>query len=389
MSFIYTTAVRVTCEQPFFIGNLFALTRAASNINLTIFAKRYHMRDLKYLLAYCIPLSAMIALYWQGAWAWSTVILAFAVIPVVELLLPVSTSNLSPEEISVQSGKRVFDWLLYLNAPLLFGISIWYIYIVSTGSPDIVELTGLTFSTGIIVGANGINVAHELGHRSNRVEQLLSKIMLLPALYQHFFIEHNRGHHKNVATDKDPASARAGENVYTFWLRSVAGSWRNAWKIEQERLEKEGKALWSAENEMLVYVAVQSLWLSAIGLIFGWKGLAGAVAIAVIGFLLLETINYIEHYGLRRRLLTSGRPEPVSPVHSWNSDHQLGRIMLYELTRHSDHHYKATRKYQILRHMDESPQLPFGYPGSMLLAIVPPVWFAVMDPLVARTGQNA
>jgi alkane 1-monooxygenase len=203
--------------------------------------------------------------------------------------------------------------------------------------------------------------------------------MLLPALYQHFFIEHNRGHHKNVATDDDPASARLGENLYVFWWRSVSGSWRNAWALEHERLEKEGKPVQSWDNEMIRFCFYQFAWLAGIWAVFDWKGLAGAIAVGVTGFLLLETINYIEHYGLRRRLLPAGRPEPVSPAHSWNSDHELGRIFLYELTRHSDHHYKSTRKYQILRHMDESPQLPFGYPASMLLALVPPVWFGVMD----------
>ena len=130
---------------------------------------------------------------------------------------------------------------------------------------------------------------------------------------------------------------------------------------------------------MLRFQLWQLLWLYAVGLLFGAKALLGAITIALIGILLLETINYIEHYGLRRRILPSGRPEPVTPAHSWNSDHELGRIFLYELTRHSDHHYKASRKYQILRHLDESPQLPFGYPASVLLALVPPVWFRVMD----------
>lgn len=346
------------------------------------------MKDVKYLFAYFIPLSACFALYFQGLWSWATVVLAFFIIPLGELVLPSSTANVSPEEEKELLRHRLFDWLLYLNAPLLFAVAGWYLYAVANQSLSLAELLGLTFSTGIIVGANGINVAHELGHRSNRAEQTLAKIMLLPALYQHFYIEHNRGHHKNVATEKDPASARRGENVYAFWLRSVAGSWHSAWALERERLKKSGKPVWSRANEMLRFSVFQSAWLTAIFAVFGWKGLAGALAIAVVGFLMLETVNYIEHYGLRRRLLPSGRPEPVLPAHSWNSDHELGRIMLYELTRHSDHHYKSTRKYQILRHIDESPQLPFGYPASMLLALTPPIWFAVMDARVEKMEKE-
>lgn len=346
------------------------------------------IKDLKYLMAYLLPASALIGLAWQGIWSWATVGLAFAIIPMAEMFLPQSASNVPAGEEAQRSHSGWFDWLLYLNAPLLFGVVGWYLYVVAHQSLEVSELLGLTFSTGLIVGANGINVAHEFGHRSSRGEQILSKIMLLPALYQHFFIEHNRGHHKNVGTDHDPASARLGENVYAFWWRSVTQSWRNAWSLERERLKKAGKNEWSWANEMLRFCVFQVLWLAGIAVVLSWKGLAGALAVGIIGFLLLETINYIEHYGLRRRLLASGHPEPVSPVHSWNSDHELGRIFLYELTRHSDHHYKSTRKYQILRHMDESPQLPLGYPGSMLLSLVPPVWFAVMNPRV-HAAQNS
>lgn len=337
------------------------------------------MKDAKYLLAYLLPLSACAALWLQGPWAWSTVVLAFAILPVLEHWLPQSTANEPAETEPERSRRLVFDWLLYANAPLLFGIVGWYLYVIQFQTPGLSEWLGLTLSVGIIVGANGINVAHELGHRGRRGEQVLAKWMLLTALYQHFFIEHNRGHHKNVATDADPASARLGEVLFAFWPRSIAGGWRNAWALEAERLKKAGKAALGWENEMLRFQLWQLLWLSAIALFLGWKALLGALAIALIGILLLETINYVEHYGLRRRLTSSGRPEPVLPAHSWNSDHELGRIFLYELTRHSDHHYKATRKYQILRHMDESPQLPYGYPASVLLSLVPPLWFRIMD----------
>jgi alkane 1-monooxygenase len=167
-------------------------------------------------------------------------------------------------------------------------------------------------------------------------------------------------------------------------VRSITKSWLDAWKIERDRLEREGRPFWSPANEMLRFQVYQISWLIFVFILFGPKGLLGAVAVALIGVLLLETVNYLEHYGLRRRLLASGHYEPVTPAHSWNSDHALGRIFLYELTRHSDHHYKATRKYQILRHLDQSPQLPFGYPTSLLLSLVPPLWFSLMNPRVPR-----
>ena len=194
----------------------------------------------------------------------------------------------------------------------------------------------------------------------------------------HFFIEHNRGHHKNVSTDEDPASARRGEMLYAFWMRSVVTGWISAWKIENIRLAKLNLSWYSLRNEMLIYQFIQVGLLVLITLLFGWQAMLAFVAAATIGFLLLETVNYIEHYGLRRKKVDGEYYEKVMPVHSWNSDHPIGRLMLFELTRHSDHHYMASRKYQILRHFDKSPQMPTGYPGMMILSLFPPLWFKVM-----------
>lgn len=336
------------------------------------------LRDLKYLIAYLVPVSALLGLAWHGIWSWCTVVLVFGIIPVIELFTPKSSKNIAEAAENDRSGKIFFDWLLYLNAPLVYGIIGWYLWTIAQVELSIAEILGLSLGVGIVGGACGINVAHELGHRENKSEQWLAQLLLLPSLYQHFFIEHNLGHHKNVATDADPASARRGEPIFGFWFRSIAGSWQNAWILEQTRLQKSGQTVFSLSNTMIRYTLYQSFWLLLIGVLWGWKGVLAALAVAIISFLLLETVNYIEHYGLRRELLPSGRPEPVTPKHSWNSDHELGRIFLYELTRHSDHHYKSTRKYQILRHLDESPQLPFGYPTSIVLALIPPVWFRLM-----------
>lgn len=337
------------------------------------------MRDLKYLFAYLVPASAMLGLAWQGLWSWLTVCLAFGMLPLVELFTPKSTKNVSEEEENDLGSRTFFDWLLYANAVLLFGIVGWYLWTLGTQTLMIFEMIGLTLGAGIVASTSGINVAHELGHRPNKFEQVLAQIMLLPSLYQHFFVEHNRGHHKNVATDQDPASAKLGESVFRFWLRSVTDGWLNAWALERERLAKSKLPTTIWDNAMLKYSVLQLIWLAAIFIFLGWHAFLGAIGVATISFLLLETVNYIEHYGLRRNILLNGRPEPVSPRHSWNSNHELGRIFLYELTRHSDHHYKSTRKYQILRHLDESPQLPFGYPTSILVALLPPVWFRLMN----------
>lgn len=346
------------------------------------------IKDLKYLFAYLLPASAFLALAWHGPWAWSTVVLGFIIIPVLEMMLGLNQKNVPESEETQRSRLRFFDVLLYLNAPIVFAIVILYFHVIASITLNPAELIGLTFSVGIVVGACGINVAHELGHRKSLFEQRLSQLMLAPALYMHFFIEHNRGHHKHVATPLDPATARYGEMVYTFWWRSLSGGWLNAWRLESERLRASGNVYRLVHNQMFLFQVIQAFWLLCVALLFGLPGLLGALAVALIGILLLESVNYLEHYGLQRRQLPSGRYEPVMAAHSWNSDHEMGRIFLYELTRHSDHHFKSTRKYQILRHIDDSPQLPFGYPTSILISLAPPLWFALMHPRIRAWEQQ-
>jgi len=178
-------------------------------------------KDTKYLLAYIAPATAFAAVYYQGFWSFSTVLFAFFLVPLLELVLPKSTINLSEEEEESKLSVKIFDWLLYSNIPILYGLLWYYFSTIAGGGLETYEVIGMTMSVGILVGTIGINVAHELGHRVKKYEQTMSKSLLLTAMYMHFFIEHNRGHHKNIATDNDPASARFGENLYSFWIRST------------------------------------------------------------------------------------------------------------------------------------------------------------------------
>jgi len=343
------------------------------------------MKDVKYLGAYLIPLFTWLGFYLQGLWTFGAAIFAFVCIPLLEPLLGGSSRNYSKEQKKERQVRQMFDWLLYLNIPIVYGTVGALIYLLNTQEFQTYELIGLIFSTGILMGANGINVAHELGHRRKRVERILAKILLIPELYGHFYIEHNRGHHKHVATDKDPASARLNEWVYSFYIRSLVGSYLSAWRIQAEQSKMRKKGFWTWDNEMLRLQVFQVIYV--VGVIWLTSTLWAAALVLLAGFigaLLLETINYIEHYGLRRKKLDSGAYERVRPRHSWNANFEMGRIVLYELTRHSDHHYLASKKYQVLDHHEESPQLPFGYPTSMLLALLPPLWFAVMNPRVPK-----
>lgn len=337
------------------------------------------MNDLKYLSALSIPLSAFIALHLKGGWLFLTPIYAFVFIPIIESLVAVSTENFSEKTKEERTKNVLFDWMLYANIPIVFGLLAWGFYTVSNTVLSNLEITGLILSIGMVLTTNGINVAHELGHRQDSRERFLSKGLLLPCLYMHFYIEHNHSHHLNAATKEDPATARFNQSLYSFWLTSTVRQYFSAWKVQLRLLKNNKRSFISLYNDMFWFVIIQVTYLVCVHVALGDLALAFAVGIGVVSFLFLETVNYIEHYGLLRLKNVSGRYERVKKIHSWNSNHVVGRIILYELTRHSDHHYKSAKKYQILESHEESPILPFGYPTSMLLAMIPPLWFRVMN----------
>jgi alkane 1-monooxygenase len=335
------------------------------------------MKQFKYIFVYQVPLVVFISIISESYWSFFALVYIFLFLPIIELFTQGSTKNLSEDEESKALSNHFFDWVLWSLVPIHFAIGFVYLYYMANSDGGLTYKIGATIAYGISCGVLGINAAHELGHRQTWYEQLMSKALLMTTLYMHFFIEHNRGHHTHVSTDDDPASAKYGETVYAFYFRSIWGSWWSAWQLEKKRLSIAKISFWHLQNEMIVFQIIQ---LSMLGLIFWFFGLNVFilyVMAAVVGIILLETVNYIEHYGLRRQKKGT-RYERTMPHHSWNSNHPIGRLVLLELSRHSDHHFLANRKYQILRHFDESPQMPTGYPGMMMLSLIPPLWFKVM-----------
>lgn len=337
-------------------------------------------------LKFAAPLSIFVLSYFSftqnGGWIAGPLVYAWIFIPLLELVLPANPTNLSEQEVSLAKEDKLYDFWLYIIVPIQY-LSI-YLFLNSfqqelTG----LEIAGRIFVMGLLCGSFGINVAHELGHRKTRFEKTLAKTLLLTSLYMHFYIEHNKGHHKNVSTPEDPSSARKGETVYGFFIRSVFTGFASAWKIASDEQKKKNKSVWSFGNQMIQFILLQVGFVALIYFYAGILTTAYFVAAAIIGFLLLETVNYIEHYGLQRKKTETGY-ERAMPHHSWNSDHVIGRLMLFELSRHSDHHYMASKKYQILHHHENAPQMPTGYPGMMILALIPPVWFKIMHPKLAR-----
>lgn len=333
----------------------------------------------KYLSPLLVYLLAWLAFTQTGWLCWSPMIYAWVLLPLAELFISPDEKNLSAAEEELAKKDKAYDLILYIIVPLQY--LALYQFLVSMNESGLAwwEIAGRIASMGLLCGTFGINVAHELGHRVNRYEQFMAKALLLTSLYMHFFIEHNKGHHKNVATPEDPSSARYNEPIFLFYFRTVFYSYRSAWKIANDDLRKKGLAPFHWKNEMLQMQLIQIAFILLIAWQFGWLIMLYFTGAATIGFLLLETVNYIEHYGLQRKQTGEGRYERAMPRHSWNSNHILGRLMLFELSRHSDHHYLASRKYQVLQHHEEAPQLPTGYPGSMILALIPPAWFYVMN----------
>ena len=336
-------------------------------------------RYIKYLNPLIVYLFAFISFTNTGILCWLVIIYSWVFIPLLELFIKPDSGNMSAAEEELSKNDRLYDYLLYLIVFIQIPTLIFFLYSFVGDGITTVDIIGRITAMGMLCGTFGINVAHELGHRKNKFEQTLAKISLLSSLYMHFFIEHNKGHHKNVATPQDPSSARYNEWLYSFYFRTIIFSYLSAWHIANNEMTKKGKGIFSLQNEMLQAHIIQILFVAAVYIFFGGWITVYFLGAAFMGILLLETVNYIEHYGLQRKSSSENSFERTMPSHSWNSNHALGRILLFELSRHSDHHYLASKKYQILKHHDDSPQLPTGYPGTMLLALVPPLWFKIMN----------
>lgn len=349
-------------------------------------------RDRKrylWLLGLFVPSLAFVAvagyaLTGGSLWLWTGPLVILGVVPVVDLVTGVDRSNPPDDVIASLEADRYYRWLTYAYLPLQYAGLILGLYVIARWDLSTLDKVGLTVTLGFVAGV-GISTAHELGHKRESVERWLAKVALAQSFYGHFAIEHNRGHHVRVATPEDPASSRMGESIYAFWPRTVLGSLHSAWRLEARRYARHGRHPFRLGNDVInAWLMSAALWV----VLVAWLGigiLPYLMLQAVIGFSLLEVINYIEHYGLLRQRVGAGereRYERVEPVHSWNANQIATNVLLYHLQRHSDHHANPTRRYQALRDYPEAPQLPTGYAGMLLVAMLPWLWFRIMDPRV-------
>jgi alkane 1-monooxygenase len=305
-------------------------------------------------------------------------VLVFGIFPLLDLAIGMDARNPPDSVIKWLEQDRYYRWCTYLYLPIQYAGLVFACWLWSNGQLSTLESIGLALTVAMVSGI-AINTAHELGHKRASIERWLSRVALAQSGYGHFFIEHNRGHHVRVATPEDPASARLGESFYAFLPRTVIGSLRSAWELERVRLARLRRSPWTPNNDILGAWAMSVVLFAALVAIFGVIVLPYLLLQAAVGFSLLEVVNYLEHYGLLRGKRDDGRYERTRPEHSWNSNSAASNVLLYHLQRHSDHHANPIRRYQALRHVEEAPQLPTGYAGMILLALIPPLWRHTMD----------
>lgn len=339
------------------------------------------------LIVPVLPFVGLALFTWtQSNWVWFIgPVVLYGFVPLLDHLIGTDRANPPEWAVAGLAANKYYGRLLRVFVVLHYAALVLGAWVAVSGDLNWIGLLGLILTIGI-VSAGGINVGHEVGHQ--RGGAFFAKLALAPAAYGHFLVEHNRGHHVRVATPEDPASSRLGESFWCFLPRTVVGSLRSAWALETGRLSRAGLPAWHYSNELLQGWSMTVVLFAGLAALMGPAVLIFLAVQAVYGFSLLESVNYIEHYGLLRQREASGRYQRCLPEHSWNSNHLVTNLMLYQLQRHSDHHAHPTRPYQALRHFDDSPQLPAGYAALVPIAYLTPLWYRIMDKRVLAHYGN-
>lgn len=360
------------------------------------FESRIHLmysslKKIGFFSALILPALLVTGYVLGGANLWLIHGFVFVFVPVMDWLIRRDTSNITKESVAKVSKEFFYKLVTFLWVYVQLAVLIWGLYVVSVA--DFAWWEWLAFATGtaLVTGGIGITVAHELGHKPAKLQQIYAQILLMTVSYMHFFIEHNRGHHVRVATPEDPATSRFGENFYSFWIRSVRDGYISAWELEKISLAKNGLPPWSLKNQMIWFQVLPFVFAGLAFLVFSllqnrlvWEVPVFFFGQSILAFTLLEAVNYLEHYGMQRKKLANGFYEKVTPLHSWNASQSVSNFLLFQLQRHSDHHAFAFKPYQVLNHYDESPQLPAGYSAMILVAFFPPLWFRLMNPKLEK-----
>jgi alkane 1-monooxygenase len=329
--------------------------------------------------------------FWNiGTWILFFPLLFFyGLVPLLDFFLGEDTSNPPESQIQVLEHDAYYRAITYATIPVLWVAVIFNCIFLCTHSLNVWEWLATVIATGSVLGF-GLNVSHELGHKLDFLPRKIALLNTALGAYGHFSIEHNRGHHRHVSTPEDPASSKMGENIYKFACREIPGAAQRAWRLEADRLNRLGFSAWHLQNEILQALSLTGLIYCMLIYSYSWHMVVVLVPVALWGAFQLTSANYVEHYGIQRLKNNNGSYETCQPHHSWNSNHLISNLVLFQLQRHSDHHAHPARSYQSLRDFPNLPRLPSGYFGMFFLAYIPPLWYWVMDPLLVKTvGANS
>lgn len=357
-------------------------------------AQGWRWSDLRFLVAWLLPLSTLAGALGRPQTAALSTLVFWWGIALIDQCWP--GAQRSP---AARTHHAAFTWLLRGYLPIqaaMLAASVWAASGLGPfGALSWPVVLGLAFAAGFVSGSQGITYAHELGHSRSRADRFCAWVLMTSVSYAHFMVEHYRGHHPRAATWDDPATARRGEGFWRFLPRTLWGSFAHAWVLERQQLAQLKRLRGQSESVGLAWLRSPLVWASgvqvalplALWALFGLKAAVFWLAQGVVAFVLLELVNYIEHYGLQRRVKVTDsgtEREPFGPNHAWNADHVVTNSLLANLQRHSDHHTQAWKPYAELAPAPQAPQLPTGYAGAIVLALVPPLWFAVMHPKLDR-----
>ena len=338
------------------------------------------LSDLRFLVAWLLPALSIYSVTFLPSHAALWTVAIWWGIALIDAFMP--GGRRSPAAVTPHTR------MTYFNAVLRIYVLLQMVLIaagaIAAMQADWLTVLGLAFSVGFITGSQGITFAHELGHSKSKLDRFCAWVLMTSVCYGHFMVEHYRGHHPRAATHGDAATSRFGESLYQFLPRTLRGSLQSGWRLEALRIAQmkaswlRSPLAWSTLASLMIFVLI-AVVLPAQAAI---KVIAFFALQSIVAFVLLEIVNYIEHYGLQRPI-SNGKREAFGMMHAWNADHVATNSMLANLQRHSDHHMHAWKRYPTLEPLP-GPQLPTGYAGCLLLAMVPPLWFALMH---SRLGK--
>lgn len=311
-----------------------------------------------YFFPYVTIALSVFGFYKMGNWVWIATLILFVCIPAFEIL----TKNKKFNPAVHKSKLAVVSLVL---TPFVLTISLLFAMIQMQKATTMAEFLGISISIGVLIGGFGITAAHELVHRRQKIYRALGVWNLVLCNFAHWGLEHVYGHHKNVATPLDPATSRKNEWLYPYWIRSYIGVLLGAWHISKQKVT----AYWvlSLALSLIIYFT------------FGAKVLGGWWIASLFAVLLLQTVDYIEHYGLQRTKNADGLYTAVKTHHAWDTSSIATNTHLYNLGLHSHHHMKAAIPFQDLSEQPGHREMPFGYSVMIIMALFPFIYIPFMN----------